>query len=173
MGQWNFAQEFSSLQIISYKIVFLRIWVILLFDYASPHAECEGTGDLNVEEQVSNFALNPLDCIIKAFSNYWLHMACTHASLSAITTIPSHWTSCSFVLFYLALLINANRKSSWILSASSTGLLTGVHQLSKSLFFCTLTPYVECAVLGVGGRECQMSILWGIRLSVLWSMFRW
>jgi hypothetical protein len=44
--------------------------VILLFDYASPHAECEGTGDLNVEEQVSNFALNPLDCIIKAFSNY-------------------------------------------------------------------------------------------------------
>ncbi len=44
--------------------------MILLFDYAFPHAECEGTGDLNVEEQVSNSALSPLDCIIKAFSNY-------------------------------------------------------------------------------------------------------
>lgn len=25
--------------------------MIFLFDYAFPHAECEGTGDLNVEEQ--------------------------------------------------------------------------------------------------------------------------
>lgn len=44
--------------------------MIFLFDYAFPHAECEGTGDLNVEEQVSNSALNPLDCIIKGFSNH-------------------------------------------------------------------------------------------------------
>jgi hypothetical protein len=64
--------------------------VILLFDYAFHHAECEGTGDLNVEEQVSNSALNPLKSIIKAFSNYCLHMSCTHASLSAFTTIRSH-----------------------------------------------------------------------------------
>jgi hypothetical protein len=53
-----------------FHFIFVRIWVIFLFDYAFPHAECEGTGDLNVEEQVSNSSLNPLDCIIKGFSNH-------------------------------------------------------------------------------------------------------